>query len=468
MVGSARMNLVARTGQADIGDGALKTIQGTLANLLGGNSNTAQLLRDNPMMASRALSGLLASGTAEPYSRDAVAMQIAGIDRGRIDPAFTAPQQATENAVIRSGTVFNQFLDGGGLSLLGMSREQLSQAIQNDPNFLQKAFKDGDRGSALQDAFRIQYQGQYGKLPSADDVNVTTEIGANLLKNNGTIDLNAPSVDGKTLADLITESQKTEGEKAREAQADRHKEIMQFMNNFSGLLTNIDSSTADLMKNVNLAVGFLKPIAEQVSKFTGQQTTAQGVAVNPVQALGEKLQESDNGVFSLFGKGVLSTEKSVNPAAKTLSDYFKIGVSAGNPITGAIVDQIGAGASNALTKLIMGDQKQKSNVPADRPAHSKFDDTPSEGILSQPGFDTFQFAHGDRVFASPTGGNDFGNRSVSLSFTIHQEFHGSADAETVRSAAKSGIQAGRDQFLSELEAGVLDPRNSPRLRGKSH
>ncbi|MBD2019348.1 hypothetical protein H6F43_04010 [Leptolyngbya sp. FACHB-36] len=460
LLGSASQQLVYRSGQADVGDGGMRAIQGTLTNLMSGQSRTAELLRENPMMAQQVLSGFLASGGSQQYSFDSAAMQMAGVARGRTDTAYATPEQQAINAATRMQSVINNVIGGGATQILGMDRGQITEAIKADPNFLQSKVSSSNpnapQAAALQDLINVQFRAQYGRMPTAQDIQLFTQLGSNAIANGGQIDLNAPTGEGdKTIADLITESQKTEGQMARDAAAERHQEMLQFMNRFAGFLTAIDQGVTQLLQVANTVANFLGIGKPASSVPTGSESFGNLLMPSGGTSLSNPLSGFSLGGSAADIQGIFKPQTKAEKDAdlkKIFAPTFDLGVGslpAGKPEVSSL-------------------QKMVGPVQFDfEGADAAFNDTPPEGVLARPGFNVFEFAPGDVVHASQ-GGVGMSSNSNSATVNITVNLSSSGDPETVRSAARSGTQAGTDEFLAQWEAGRLQARNQPRIRSSSY
>ncbi|MCD8487893.1 MAG: hypothetical protein LRZ84_14445 [Desertifilum sp.] len=246
LIGSARMQLVYKSGQGDLNDATMTRLQSIVQDLAGGDSSTASLLRNNPMMLNQAMNNYIASGsTNQRYGYESIAMQLAGIDRSRISDGFTAPEHQAENAQIRTAKVMNDFLAGGGLGIMGFeSQEQLQAAIKANPNLLYEKIssrnENTEQAAALQDLLSVYFKAQYGKEPGATDVQLFTQLGSVMLQNQGNIPGDAKTPDGKTIDELLKEVNQTEGDKSRQAADARHTEMMGALNNFTPMLISMD------------------------------------------------------------------------------------------------------------------------------------------------------------------------------------------------------------------------------------
>ncbi len=479
MLGSARMQLVYRTGQGDYGDGAMRGIQGTLTNLLGGQSRTAQLLRDNPAMAQQALGSFLSTGGAKAYSRDSAAMQLAGIHRADTDEAFLTPEQMVLNAATRTASVATGIMPRLA-QITGMSQEQLQEAARSNPNLLQDLTTNNqnkDQKDAIQRLVREQFNLQYGRNPTAQDTQIFSQLGTQAIANNGKIDLNTPMGGGKTAAELIQESQKTEGDKARELQTKQHEEMLKLMNEFKPILLEIQKATVEMMKAINTLVVLVKPIAESIKTvLAGLGLQTPGVTVNQAGEPAKTFEGQIKDVSSWFEadpkkrasallqgaiqrgtqpSGNTSSQSTVKSVAEMASSIARLGKGSAEVILRS--DPAHQAIRGALGILTPG-KKQDDKKTVD----AAFNDTPSGGVVAGPGFDTFQFAHGDVIHAAKGGdfgGGSSGNGQITINIT--QTFNGSVDAETVRGASRAGVQSGADDFWQIWNSRVSD-RNRPR------
>lgn len=511
LVGSARMQLVYRSGMGDEGDGALRAIQGTLASLMGNQSNTADLLRDNPMLAQQMLGTLLQDGAAQTYSFDSAAMQLAGIERGRTDEAYTDPEQQVENALTRYQYVFQQFLGSGGLDLLGMgSVEELQAATAQNPNFLQERVTslnpNAEQAAALQDLINMLFSAQFGQMPTSQNVNLLNQLGTSYLQN-GTLDPQAITADGQTVQELINEMNQTEGDKAREAADARHSEIMELLGRFAPLITNIDNATAEVVRILGRGFGVIddmaqdmKPILDALNLLTGNQRQPQAGYVQNTGFSGEQtdpesLESVEDVVAAAIGTvesnpsdiesvvqaveagvgNVGSTDLSIDNSQTTNSsniqnsELFNIHRSIFRPgdAVGLLSNPIPTIFNNILEGLRDDDDLQSFLAPGntgDLP-HDVFGDTPAGGVLATENYNTFQFAPGDLVTATQSrSSTSYENSSSPISLSFTQYFTvGSGDMAAIADAAKQGSRSGVDEFVENWEQGRVKPRNKPRI-----
>jgi hypothetical protein len=456
LVGSARMQLVYGSAQADTGDGALKKIQATLSNVMGGEGETSKLMRDNPMLMQQMLSGYLSTGSAKAYSGDAAMMQLAGIDRSKVDEVFMDPAQKPENAAIRSKAFLNNALPGLS-KVTGMSTEQMMEAAKADPDFLNKLSSSSNPNSAVagavQDHLRTSFQSQYMRMPTPEEMQMQLKIGNNALANNGQIDLNAPTADGGTLGKQLEESMKTDAQKARDAEAELKQEQMKFFEKFAGLLTVIADVSKELLEGVNAITGFLNPNKDKAPTTTVQTGTGQ------IDSAATLSQISTDGLFGMPTAGK-------DPLLGVIGGGFKPDVNVpdffggGGPAVKLNAPTLGGGGMGGAPAPKVD---FKFNTP-----HAKVNDTPTGGLLASHGFNVFEFAPGDLVQASQGGGSQQGQGGspISLSFNMSFVVGEGGDRSAIAAAAKQGANAGFDEFLQAWESGPLQPKNQPRINGR--
>lgn len=528
LMGSARMQLVYRGGIGDTGDEALKAIQGTLANLMGPESRTSDLLRDNPMMAQQLLGTLLNDGAAKQYSFDSAAMQLTGIDRGKTDEAYLDPEQQVNNAIARYQYVFQQFLGSGGLDLLGMgSVEELQAGVAQNPNLLQEKVTslnpNSEQAAALQDLINMLFSAQFGQMPTSQNVNLFNQLGTSYLQN-GTLSPETITPDGQTLTQMIQEMDQTEGDKAREAEQERHDEMIKLMAPLAPLLTDIQELAVDLLVGVNDGVDELKEIAKNlkpiadtvgrisnaISTFVTGRTGVLGAAQTALSAtpIGPAMQSAEiaQNLFGdardiLFGSdpenAEVATDSGItfNSTSEIASNIFNSN-SILNPLNTA---QILTNPFGVIRDALQGDRptqpqsNDRSEQPqsSDRPANAAtalnsdlsqflnggaatevpddvFNDTPPGGVMATENYNTFQFAPGDLVTANQTRNTaNYQSTSAPVTLTIQQTITvgSGTDTQSVQDAARSGAQSGFDEFLDQWE-NRLNARNSPRINDR--
>lgn len=471
MVGSARGQLVYGSGMRDENDAALLGVQRTLTGLMGSGSKTGDLLQDNPMLAQQMLSSFLSTGSAKAYSYDSSAMQLAGINRAHTTEGFVSPERQMQNAIARQQHALNNVL-GQGMGAMGFgSMAELQAAAAADPNLVQNLFTDKNpntqQSAALQDMLNMQLTAQYGRDPTAQERTMSLQFLQTYLQT-GALDPNQKSEGGKSIGELIKESQMTEGEKARKADTDRHKEMMKLGEEMKGALLAISQAATEMLKLLNDFVpiaksalsaisGAIQSIANPQQAVTNAANTAADVGAEGVAAVAEKLgmakTDEDKAKVKATAKqinsGILSN------AGKVAGQIFLPGASA------TVLDWLGTGSKPTIEGSA---ELSKSAIPSlDGIAKDGFfNDTPLEGVVSRPGFDTFQFAHGDRVFANRTdpGGGGQGGGMPPIFVTINVA---NGDPEVVSRAAQDGIRSGHDEFVERWHGrSINEPRvNTP-------
>jgi muramidase (phage lysozyme) len=415
LLGSARSQIVQRSGRSDENDEGMKRIQSTLAMLVGGGSSTAGLLRDNPLMAQQAIGGFLASGAAaQPYSSDSISLQLAGVDRGKTDAAYTTPEQQAENASKRMEMLLqNTLLSPAGLSTLGMSKEQLAAKTKDDPNFLSNVVSSANPNSAqaaqLQDLININYRGEYGRNPNASDIQTLTQLGTVASQNNGQIPLNATTNGGQTVQSLLTDSKKTEGQTALDLMAAHETEMLKLLDRFTPLLNELDKNINSLIAGTTQVVDKLTQTITGIDSFGGDVNNLGSLITNVSGAIGG-FTSSVGDFSSRFGE---ETEKFIGGAIDL----------------GKSIDATVKNAIDALVDMIPGARNFSQNTPE---AQTGFASIPygsgAAALTAVGGNGTLNIA--DQLVQSAGGSSNSGSDKDSAALSIGRSLAGGLGAAT--------------------------------------
>jgi hypothetical protein len=280
LAGSASQQLAYSSVSADTDGSGSRAVMGAIKGLMGGDSATAALLRDNRGLGSAVLSDFVSKGGAQQYSYDSAAMQLAGIDSSKTDAAYNSPEDRIRNAAMRYGAVSQNVFGGENQAVL-------KQNLQNDPNYINKLLSS-DKG--WQDRVNTQFQAQFGKLPTAAEAKTFSEIAANQIKNDGAIDLGVDLGNG-SLSKQLGESQKSDAEKAREAADARATEQMRIFQSMLGVQTQMDKTMADIYREIAAMAAEarrlyteLKPAIDGVVELV-KLVTSMAPKTNPVAAI---------------------------------------------------------------------------------------------------------------------------------------------------------------------------------------
>jgi Peptidase family M23 len=419
MLNSARNQVVQRAGIGDEDDSAMKRIQSLMLGLMGGEGKTSSFLRDNPAQAQQELANFLKSGaTSQPYGYESVAMQIAGIDASETSEAYTSADTQATNATKRMGYVLNNSLfSAEGLDALGMSREELAQKTQEDPDFLRNKLSsdnpDNAQAKRLQDLVNLQFSFQYQRDPKSSDISMLTQLGNVSLANNGQIPLNAVAPDGQKVQDLLGEADKTPGQEALDSIAAREDAIARGLEKLTPALNALDKTTASFVEGVT-------DLGDSLGIFDSITGAAEGFASGVEGALTElnKSIESLVGAAGDFQKSTEGWLAQSGEVIQTLTSDFMGGAGsvvsspdfweeskAENHPDAPITHQLGALgrlAAGAAGDVWRGAQDLLGGgldgVNGHQP-HDRFNDTPTGGVIARADYNTFQFAPGDIIHA---------------------------------------------------------------------
>lgn len=457
LMGSASQQL-AYSSVSQVDDRGMLAVQGAIKGLMGGDSSTAALLRDNRGLSQSMMSSFLDKGSAQAYSYGDVSMRMLGLKN--TDEAFVTPEQKVLNAATRLGSVAQKVFGD-------VDQDQLKANLAQDPDYLNKWMAQ-DEG--LRDRIRTQYQAQFGKLPEASDRALFAEIAANQIKNNGTIDLSMAGSTGDPLSKMLGESAKTEAQKDRDAAASRHDAQMEVMNNFVDLQRSIDQTMTEILKQVNdmvqiakelysLIQPIIQPILDLVKHLSPEQATPV-TASDPQVVVPQQettLRGDNNTIFK-------EDPDRRNP-------FNKIGlpgIGAINP-TGGDVGAFGdvLKTPSEIMRDLPGMDNPFEQIKLQPLPHAKFNDTPPGGVVATPDYKLFEFAPGDRVTAE-MGAGPTDKSSVQL--TVSQSFTigAGADAQALMDAAKKGIETAADSFWENWEQRRRDGGRSWRNMGTNY
>jgi hypothetical protein len=478
MLGSSRMQLVYRSGMGDYGDEGMKGIQGILSNLLGQNNRTSDLLQDNPMMAQQMLSSMLATGASRSgLGVDASLMQMAGIDASQTTEGYISPGQQTENALARQAFISQTFLQNS-LGQMGFGSEsEFFDAAQANPNLVQDLMTNNpNSGQArgLQTSLDVMISTQMGKpleSVTAQDRQISMQMLQAYGSNNGNLTPETITANGESLADLIVESQQTEGQKAREAEQERHDEMMKIMERFAGFLTSIDQSMTALLQVSNRLLDFFN---------IGNENTSGAVAVTGIESVDRASasrlrQEASSSIQILQPMGVHPEDTAEELARRTRErrqgqQEERQQQAEASGTSAALLSPMGTDPMATSRELARRNRRRSteedqgsagrerenrgifSQLFSDRPADDSFNDTPPGGVQATEEYNTFRFAPGDVVqaakggnFGSSGGNNGGGDRSITVNVSVPS----GAGYEWVENAAYSGIKRGDDEFVQQ-------------------
>ncbi|MGG6298135.1 hypothetical protein ACQ4M4_27390 [Leptolyngbya sp. AN02str] len=473
MVGSARMQLVSRSGIGDYDERGMRGIQGTLTTLLGQNNRTSELLRDNPMMAQQMLSNFLSTGaTRSGLGVDASLMQLAGIDAARTTEGYIGSGQQVDNAIARQSFIAKNFL-GNSLGTMGFgSQDEFFAAAQQNPNLIQDLMTDRNpntnQARSLQTSMDLMISTTMGKpLESitAQDRQMSMQMLQAFGTTGGNITSETQTADGSSIADLITESQKTEGQMAREAAQERHDEMMKLMSEFAPLLTKINEEATEIGQLINDPIApAMRAIAEDlvplirgtagamdsIGQFIGMDRAGEAMNMGVVGGLREVAGGNTIGGLVQVASGAAGAIEAVTPVGMMRRGTEAVG--------GAIANLFGFGKDDASQQS----PRQEGRSPAPSLPSSPlatpqpnllvdniFNDTPPGGVLATKEYNTFRFAPGDVVQASMGGAAQTTSGMASPNITVQINVPtGGVDAEWMRVAAQSGTMAAFDEFTA--------------------
>jgi hypothetical protein len=462
LAGSASQQLAYSSVSADTDGSGSRAVMGAIKGLMGGDSSTAALLRDNRALGGAMLNDFTNKGGAQQYSYDSAAMQIAGIDAAKTDAAFNSPEDRIRNAAMRYGAVSqNVFGD--------QDQSVLKQNIQNDPNYLNKLLSS-DKG--MQDRVNTQFQAQFGKLPTAAEAKTFTEIASNQITNDGAIDLGVDMGNG-ALSKQLGESQKSDAEKAREAADRRATEQMRIFESMLGVQTQMDKTMGDIYKEIaDVAkearrlytelkpaidgivelvklVTNLVPKSNPVTAIAGAADTVEQMKKDPVGALGNLAKSaSENSIFApsnfpIVGGFVKGAERAAglrqDGSGNVLQDFAQDSVDGMSRILKYATP--GIGTLNMTTDMLGGLRK--------------FKDTPSQGVIANPG-DLFQFEPGDLVKSSLsasgfTSGTDMNSGGAAFAPTIIVNADRDSDVAAIVAEVKAALSQASDAFSAQWD-----------------
>lgn len=447
IVGSAQVQMVQRSAMGDYDGKGMQGVQGILNEMMGQNNRTAELLRDNPSMTQQMLSGLLSTGaTRSGFSADASLMQMAGIDAAHTTEGYISAGTQTQNALQRQAFISQNFLSQALPTMGFENQSQLFAAAQANPNLIQDLLSDRNpntgQARSLQGQLDVQIATAMGKPLEAltgQDRQLTMQMLQSFIGNGGSLAPDAVTADGTSLQQLVQDSQKTEADRARDAIAENSKKIAQLLEELQPIFTDVREGVVDLSvaaTDLILALEPLKAIGQvtqslqvpqQMGGFVGDvQTTAQQVrSGNTMGAIGTVARRGAQ----------MALENS----------------------PGAIFNRMSSATWSALGGLFGGGQ-------SDNPVDAEFNDTPMSGVVAGPGFNTFRFASGDRVFAAQPGSGGGQGGGINATIQVNLTVPNGATEPWMEQAARRGATAGMDEFTAQWRArdrgGVRDNRTN--------
>jgi hypothetical protein len=452
LLGSARQQVIHQGGQADEGDRGMASIQRMITALTGGEGRTDALLQSNMAMTQAAMSRMMSTGGAQAYSRDETAMMLAGIDRSEARSAFATPEQQAENAIARMDKVMGDFLGGGGLSALGMDEQGLRQAMEANPDFLMdklsSANPDRNQAGQLQDLFIQSFQSQYGRAPDATDTQLFTQIGAESFMNPGL----APDSQiggGQTITELMEEVGQTDGQKAREAEADRHIQAMRVFEEMKNVQTGIDNLLADGFEGIADLTDTIKSELPNLGDTLGDIAIALTHLANPI---GSILDLIGRGVQFLLGGGDNTSVTLDTSNLATLPDVEEGIEGVGDDIEAtSLSDAMGLGnLGDGVTLADMGIRMGETSELSDR-----FEGGNLFGFGNR--LDDIEIPeNGGEPPSSVSGGDE--RQPFNLTNNIEIQIPEGASPSDYQSAVERGVQTSSDDFLDRWNSSVFSER----------
>jgi|GEM_PF-3620386 len=496
LLSSNSAQLVYSGGVGDYSGGGTEGVQDILYNLLGQNNKMSELLGNNPMMAQQMIGSLMGTGASSSmFGMDAAMMQMAGIDASKTTAGYISPEQQTSNILARQKFIADQFLGMSGT--LGYdSAEELQSAAQQNPELIQQALTNGPQATQLQAQLDTSIATQYGKSPeqlTAQERQTTMQL-LQAYITQGTLTPDTAAGDGEgSIADLIAESQKTEGEQAREAAAERHKEMMDIMEEFAPLLTAMDESMVDILESIKPFMAEVAPaiikISEAINSFMGSRIAQGAQSLNEHGIVGgtarNVLNNSPVGflrdsarVGGAIATGNLDEVKENRDELNPITDLGLRGLeSLQNRLFGArgrrAESEPSAGRSPSAGMAAGGGDRQffsgRNAAPVqgvEEPlpqsfVNAEFNDTPAGGVVARDGFNTFRFAPGDVVQARMGEAPGGGSTNIQGNITVVIDGAAGGDPAIIERSAREGSRAGFDEFFSRWRA---SDGNEPRLR----
>jgi hypothetical protein len=428
LMSSARMQSVMSTA-APMSNKAFAQLNDVAAALLGGNTDTAKLFRENPHLGSAAL-GTYASmgGTNDPYSMQAGFMRVAGVNEAGIDRRFSTPEQQMTNS---------QRVIGFGVSQLqqmsGMSSAQFNERAASDPDFVKNLLSSNVTAQRFAGDFLLP--GMLGREASAADVKAFSQL-ANITAANGGQLPSAGSAGSAQIDKLLKQLGGEPGFDAMKAEQELKAKQMEVMQNFLTLRTDLDKWQKDMLIWVQEHVNFKEVVGETkaaiawVRKEGGEFIAAGEGAFKAMQ----KWAKDNNLVETMRPLLQILTWK---PPWMTMDGVKFAGKTLGNAVEGAFDDKWLGDAQRKAWNWIGGIYQgtRREGVPLEQMnentkkrqngimgwLHDRFNDTPPGGVVATAEYNTFKFAPGDRVTAVQTGGSDPMREMVAAIQQAHTE-----------------------------------------------
>ncbi|MBT9316288.1 M23 family metallopeptidase [Leptothoe spongobia] len=397
LMNSARTQSVAQSGSL-MSDRAFGQLQGILANLTGTDSRASRLFRENPQFAQAGMNTYLSMGGAgDPYSTQAGYLRLAGVAEHQIDRRFTNQETQMANA----GKAMD-FLGDQMMQYSGMSREQFQAAADADPNFVRSQMAGNVNLQRLMGTQLLP--GLIGRDATAQDMRAFEQLSNIAIANGGA--LPTGTADGAGQVDkLLAQLNMSPADQARQAEAERHNKQLEVMANFQNLMTKTDEWMANIYgwisENLDLAAieETILSVMDRFGTFVGE-TAIPFITDQAIPFVQQGLEAAQS----------LAQWAKDNNIAERLG---ALGSAAGDAIGGIKNSAVGQVIQDAnLGPLdFIGGPIGAFNVTRKlgRAIHGRFNDTPGDGVTAQPGYNTFQFAEGDQVFAVQGGGNTLGD-----------------------------------------------------------
>ena len=390
---SARTQSVSQSGSL-MSDRAFGQLQGVLANLTGTDSQASRFFKENPQFAQAGMSTYMAMGGAgDPYSTQAGYLRLAGVEEHQIDRRFINQETQMSNAGKAMG-----FLGDQMMQYSGMSREQFQAAAAADPNFVREQMSGNVNLQRLRGTQLLP--GLIGRDATAQDMRAFEQLSNIAISNGG--QLPTGTADGAGQVDkLLAQLNASPADAARQAEAERHNKQMEVMANFQNLMTKTDEWMANIYGWIseNLDLAAIEETVLSVMNRFGNFVTDTALPFIEDQAI-PFIQDQ---AIPFVMEGL--------DAAKALAQWAKdnnIAEKAGR--VGRIAGM------RSYEEFTSGDTGVGFDGKFDGPLSNfvrgvaaRFNDTPGHGVTAREGYNTFQFAEGDQVFAFQGGGNTLGD-----------------------------------------------------------
>lgn len=404
LMNSTRTQSVMASGSM-MSNRAFGQLQGLLANLTGTSSDASRLFRDNPQMAQMGMNTFMSMGGAnDPFSLQAGYMRLAGISENQIDRRFTSQDVQMGNANKVLG-----FLSGQMMDYSGMSRAEFQAAAASDPNFVRSQMAGNVN---LQRIMGNQLlPGLIGRDASAQDIRAFEQLSNIAIANGGQLPMGG--ADGNRVNELLSQLNSTPADEARQAEAERHNMQMEVMSNFQNLMTKTDQWMANIYswisENLDLEAIEKKILEVMDSVAAFVEKRAIPFIQSGLEAAAALTQwAKDNNLGSIFSGLIGGRGGAAGTAAGAAAGSF---LGPGGAIGGAVIGNI-IGRTEGLRERVRDGEFERMdtsfagnlNGPLGRRIQGWFNDTPGDGVTAREGYNTFQFAPGDQVFAFQGGG----------------------------------------------------------------